>query len=184
VDTVNVSIVVGRPVEEVYAYLLDVANHAEFTDHYLVDWHLTRTDPVGVGAGARFRVKAPLQRFSWVGLNIVEADVPRRIVEVGAGGKFNRVKVEVVYTVTAAASAAAGAGPEAGAGAEAGAQAAERTEVSVGTRTEPATTSDRLMEVLGGRPWLRRKQTKALKRLRSILETGEGRGARPTVSGR
>jgi hypothetical protein len=178
VDTVNVSIVVGRPVEEVYAYLLDVANHAEFTDHYLVDWHLTRTDPVGVGAGARFRVKAPLQRFNWVGLNIVEADVPRRIVEVGAGGKFNRVKVEVVYTVTAAASAAAEAGPEAGA------RDAERTEVSVGTRTEPATTSDRLMEVLGGRPWLRRKQTKALKRLRSILETGEGRGARPTVSGR
>jgi hypothetical protein len=178
VDTVNVSIVVGRPVEEVYAYLLDVANHAEFTDHYLVDWHLTRTDPVGVGAGARFRVKAPLQRFNWVGLNIVEADVPRRIVEVGAGGKFNRIKVEVVYTVAAAASAGAGASPDAGA------QDGERTEVSLGTRTEPATTSDRLMEVLGGRPWVRRQQTKALKRLRSILETGEGRGSRPTVSGR
>ncbi|MCA1689916.1 MAG: hypothetical protein LC720_05620, partial [Actinobacteria bacterium] len=153
--------------------------------HYLVDWHLTRTDPVGVGAGARFRVKAPLQRFNWVGLNIVEADVPRRIVEVGAGGKFNRVKVEVIYTVTAAAAAAsAGAGADPGAGPGAGGEDAERTEVSLGTRTEPATTSDRLMEVFGGRPWVRRQQTKALKRLRSILETGEGRGSRPTVSGR
>jgi hypothetical protein len=39
------------------------------------------------------------------------------------------------------------------------------------------------MEVVGGRPWLRRQNTKALKRLRTILETGEGRGSRPTIAG-
>jgi len=66
VDPVNVSITVARPREEVFDYLVDIANHAEFTDHYLTDWHLTREDPVGRGAGARFRVKAPLQRFSWM----------------------------------------------------------------------------------------------------------------------
>ena len=41
-DPVTVSITVGRPREEVFAYLADIANHAEFTDHFLEDWHLTR----------------------------------------------------------------------------------------------------------------------------------------------
>ena len=49
------------PREEVFEYLADIANHAEFTDHFMVDWRLTREDSYGRGAGARFRVKAPLQ---------------------------------------------------------------------------------------------------------------------------
>jgi hypothetical protein len=163
VDTVNVSIVVGRPIEEVFAYLADIANHAEFTDHYLVDWHLTRTDSVGVGAGARFRVKAPLQRFAWVGVTIVETAEPERIVEAGSGGKFNRIKVEVVYALAAIDAA--------------------KTEVSFSVKTEPVTLSDRLPEMLGGRAWLRRQDMSALKRLRSVLETGERRGPRPTIAG-
>ena len=48
----------------------------EFTDHYLVDWHLTRIDSVGLGAGARFRVKAPGNRFSWGDVTFVEVDAP------------------------------------------------------------------------------------------------------------
>jgi hypothetical protein len=44
---VSVSIIVGRPREEVFDYLRDIANHAEFTDHYLEDWHLTRENTVG-----------------------------------------------------------------------------------------------------------------------------------------
>lgn len=162
-DTVNVSIVVGRPVEEVFAYLVDIANHAEYTDHYLVDWHLTRTDSVGVGAGARCRIKAPLQRFAWLGLNIVEVDAPLRIVEVGSGGKFNRIRTEVAYTLSA--------------------EDGDRTAVQLSTKTEPAMLSDRLVETFGAGPWLRRQNVKALKRLRTILETGDGRGARPTVGG-
>ena len=59
----------------------------EFTDHFLVDWHLTREDTVGCGAGARFRVKAPLNRFPWADSTIVELDAPRRIVEAGRGGQ-------------------------------------------------------------------------------------------------
>ena len=51
----TVSIVISAPRELVFDYLQDIANHAEFTDHYLVDWHLTRIDSVGRGAGARFR---------------------------------------------------------------------------------------------------------------------------------
>ena len=34
-DPVTVSTTIGRPREEVFAYLEDVANHPEFTDHFL-----------------------------------------------------------------------------------------------------------------------------------------------------
>src|SRR4030081_1894766 len=57
VDPVTVSTVITAPRERVFDYLQDIANHSEFTDHYLVDWHLTRIDSVGRGAGARFRLK-------------------------------------------------------------------------------------------------------------------------------
>src|SRR5216117_2893518 len=52
VDPLTVSTVVTAPRERVFDYLQDIANHGEFTDHYLVDWHLTRIDSVGRGAGA------------------------------------------------------------------------------------------------------------------------------------
>jgi len=164
VDPVNVSIVVARPREEVYAYLADIANHAEFTDHYLVDWHLTRTNTVGRGAGARFRVNVPLQRFNWMGVTIVEVEPPRRIVEAGRGGKFNRIRSLTTYTL------------EPGPGGT--------TRVTLSTETQPVTPADRLLESLGARGWVKRQNRKALRRLRSILEAGEQRGARATIAGR
>jgi uncharacterized protein YndB with AHSA1/START domain len=163
VDPLNVSVVVGRPIEEVFSYLLDIANHPEFTDHYLDDWHLTRTNTVGRGAGARFRVKAPLQRFSWMGLSIVEVDEPRRIVESGSGGKFNRVQMQAVYTLEPSGTG--------------------KTQVGLRTTTQPVTASDRMLERFGGRIWLRRQNSKALERLRSILESGGKPGPRATIAG-
>ena len=162
-EPVNVSITVARPREEVFDYLVDIANHAEFTDHYLTDWHLTREDPVGRGAGARFRVKAPLQRFSWMGVSLIEVDAPWRIVEAGRGGKYNRIRSMTVYTL------------------EPGAEDTTRVRLSV--ETEPVTISDRLMESLGVRSWTRRQNRRALRRLRSILEDGKHRGARVTIAG-
>ena len=162
-DPVSVSITVGRPREEVFAYLADIANHAEFTDHFLTDWHLTREDPVGRGAGARFRIKAPLQRFSWMGVSFIEVDAPWRIVEAGRGGKYNRIRSMTVYTLEPAAD--------------------DTTRVKLTTETVPATLSDRLMESLGARGWIRRQNRRALRRLRAILEDGKRRGARVTVAG-
>ncbi len=96
-DPVSVSIVVSAPREQVFDYLQDIANHSEFTDHFLVDWHLTRIDSVGRGAGARFRVKAPANRFSWADVTFAEVERPHRIVEVGRTGKNNRVRTLGVY---------------------------------------------------------------------------------------
>jgi uncharacterized protein YndB with AHSA1/START domain len=157
VDPVTVSIVVSAPREQVFDYLQDIANHPEFTDHYLVDWHLTRIDSVGRGAGARFRVKAPANRFGWGDVTLVEVERPHRIVEAGRMGKENRIRTLGVYDL---APAPAGA-----------------TRVRFTQQTIPAKLSDRLMETLGGRSWTRRKSARALRRLRGILEQVEGGGA-------
>ena len=151
-----------RPVTEVYDYLEDIANHAEFTDHYLEDFRLTREDSIGVGAGARFRVDAPLNRFSWADLTIAEADRPRRIVMRGRTAKYNRIRLVSQYAFEPVAGGS--------------------TRVALTTETEPPRLiSDKIMELLAGR-WFKRQQSKALKRLRSILEEGEQRGVRATVA--
>ncbi len=159
----TVSIVIDAPRERVFDYLQDIANHPEFTDHYLVDWHLTRANSVGRGAGARFRVTAPGNRFSWADVTFSEVDPPHRIVEVGRTGKANRVRTVGVYELSQGAGGT--------------------TRVRFTVQTEPRMLSDRLLESLGSRGWLRRKNTKAMRRLRSIIETGEGRGGRVTVAG-
>jgi uncharacterized protein YndB with AHSA1/START domain len=162
VDPHSVEVTIGRPREEVFQYLADIANHAEFTDHYLVDWRLTREDSYGVGAGARYRIKAPLNRFAWADTTLTEVEPPRRIVERGRTGKYNRNLTRGVYEL----DEAAGGG----------------TRVTYTRETKPKLPSDRLMEAIGG-GGLRRKSAKAMRRLRSILEEGRDRGHRVTVSG-
>lgn len=160
-DPVTSTVIVDRPATEVYDYLYDVANHAEFTDHYLKDFRLTREDTLGVGAGARFRVDAPLHRFSWADVTTVEAVRPRRIVQRGRTGKFNRNRVVTTYQLE----------PTGGS-----------TLVTLVTETEtPKLPSDRLLGLIA-RGWYRRNQKKALKRLRSILEENRKRGARATIA--
>ncbi|HEY5316499.1 MAG TPA: SRPBCC family protein [Solirubrobacteraceae bacterium] len=163
-EPVSVSTVISKPREEVFEYLADIANHAEFTDHYLVDWHLTREQSYGTGAGARFRVKAPFARFSWADMTFSELDPPSRIVEQGRGGKYNRVRLLGTYTLKD--------GPQ------------ESTDVEYRFETRPVQPSDRLIEVLGGRVWTRRQAAKAMRRLRSILEEDGKRGPRPSINGR
>ena len=75
-DPVSVEITIARPREEVFEYLADVANHAEFNDHFMVDWHLTREDTYGYGAGARFRLKMPFNRFPWGDTTVIEVEPP------------------------------------------------------------------------------------------------------------
>ncbi|MBV9607782.1 MAG: SRPBCC family protein [Solirubrobacterales bacterium] len=155
---------ISRPREEVFEYLADIANHAEFTDHYRTDWHLTREDSIGAGAGARFRLKAPLSRFNWADMTFAEVQPPFRIVERGRGGKYNRIRMLGTYTLSP------------------GAGGTTRVEYTI--ETVPVQPSDHLMEALGGSAWMRRKTRRAMRRLRSILEEDRDRGHRATVAGR
>jgi uncharacterized protein YndB with AHSA1/START domain len=163
VEPFTVTTTIAKPREQVYEYLADIANHAEFCDHYLVDWHLTRIDPYGPGAGARFRIKAPMQRFAWADMTFAEMQRPFRIVEHGRGGKYNRIRMLGVYTLSPAPG--------------------DSTKVQYTYETEPNQLSDKLLETLGGRSWSRRKAAKAMRRLRSILEDGRERGKRASVDG-
>jgi uncharacterized protein YndB with AHSA1/START domain len=164
VDPVTATVKIGRPREEVFAYLADIANHPEFSDHYLKDWRLTRIDSVGRGAGARFKVDVPLQRFSWADMTFVVVEPPHRIVAVGRGGKFNRIRTTAIWTLDV--------GPGGG------------TEVEYMVESEPALPTDRLMEAVSRqRGWFKRRVGKALRRLQSILEEDQDRGARASVGG-
>jgi uncharacterized protein YndB with AHSA1/START domain len=161
-DPVAVQVTIARPREEIFEYLADIANHAEFTDHYLKDWRLTRVNSYGKGAGARFRVDAPGNRFSWADVTFAEVEPPHRIVEVGRTGKFNRIRLVTVYRLLEASSGT--------------------TRVELTTETETRVLSDRILEKLGARAWTRRKAKKALRRLRTILEEDHGRGERVTLA--
>lgn len=161
-DPVTNSVLIDRPREEVFEYLADVANHLEFSDHYLTDFRLTREDTYGYGAGARFRLKMRGNRYGFADVSLIEVDRPRRIVEAGRGGKFNRTRFLSEYTLE---------------------QAGGGTRVTLTTETVPGILSDRLAEgLLFARGWVKRNQGKALRRLRSILEEGEGRGMRATIA--
>ncbi|MBV9819577.1 MAG: SRPBCC family protein [Solirubrobacterales bacterium] len=157
----TVSTTIAQPREQVYEYLADIANHAEFCDHYLVDWHLTRVDSYGAGAGARFRIDAPMQRFSWADMTLHDMQPPHRIMERGRGGKYNRIRMIGIYTLDPGPSGS--------------------TRVQYTFETEPSQLSDRLLETLGGRSWTKRKAAKAMRRLRSILEDGRERGERASI---
>jgi uncharacterized protein YndB with AHSA1/START domain len=149
VEPVTVSVIIDRPREEVFAYLVDIANHQEFTDHYLVDWRMTRVNTTGQGAGGRFRYKAPLQRFDFADVTFVDVDPPRRIVQAGRGGKYNRTRLRSIFEL------------EQGSGGV--------TRVTLTVETRPGTFADRLMESFGLRGWLKRKSAKGLRRLRATI---------------
>lgn len=163
-DQITVSTTIAKPREEIFEYLADISNHAEFSDHYMVDWHLTREDPYGKGAGARFRVKAPLARFAWADMTFAEVSPPFRIIEQGRGGKYNRIRMLGVYTLSPGSGGT--------------------TKVQYTIETETKLPSDRLFDALGSRRRSRRNAAKAMRRLRSILEDDRGRGKRTSISAR
>jgi uncharacterized protein YndB with AHSA1/START domain len=162
-DPVELHVNVDRPREEVFAYLADVANHPEFTDHFLKDWRLTREESAGRGAGARYRQGGRFDRFGYYDINVAEVDPPYRIVAVGRGGKYNRIKTFHEWVLEPTSSG---------------------TRVRYVYETEPPLRTDRFVEAASRRRgWFRRGAGKALRRLQGILEENRDRGARATIAG-
>ena len=162
-DPVTVSVLIAKPPEEVFDYLADVANHPEFSDHFLKEFRLLREDSYGRGAGARFKVHKRFNRFGWGDFTFIEVEPPRKLVAVGRAGKYNRVRTYYEWIISPAGG--------------------NSTRVELTAESEPAQPSDRLFDPLGGRGWFRRKANRALRRLQRILEEGHGRGPRATVAG-
>jgi uncharacterized protein YndB with AHSA1/START domain len=159
---VSTEIEIDAPREQIFATLLDLAARPSFTDHFLTDFHLTRIDPVGVGAGGRFRVKGPLRKV-WMDTTIVSVEEPFEIVEEGEAGRANRIRSHIVWRLTEAPGSL--------------------TCVRVSHWTEPAAV-DRALEVLsGGSIWLGRGWHRALRRLRDNVESDRPAAERIAVAG-
>jgi uncharacterized protein YndB with AHSA1/START domain len=149
--------------ERAFAAIADLALRPSFTDHFLTDFHLTRIESTGVGAGARFRVEAPL-RSVWMDTTIVAVEEPFRIVERGQGGRANRIATRTVWELSPAGGSL--------------------TKVALTHWTEPPNPLDRALELASGASfWQQRGWREALRRLRDLLESDRLDGERIGVAG-
>lgn len=159
----SAEIEIDLPRERVFEALTDLAERPSFTDHFLTDFHLTRIESTGVGAGARFRVRAPL-RSVWMDTTVVELDAPHRIVERGQGGRVNRIPTNTAWELIE--------GP------------GSLTTLRLSHWTEPTNPVDRALEVVtAASVWQERSWREALRRLRDRLESDAPRAARIAVAG-
>ncbi|MDQ8045573.1 MAG: SRPBCC family protein [Solirubrobacteraceae bacterium] len=162
-DAIRTQVTIERPPAEIYEYLLDVANYPEFLDHFLVDWHLTREDTYGIGAGARFKVDGK-DRFAWGDLTLVEATKPVSITLRGRGGRFNRIRTVYAFQFIPNATGVS-------------------TDVVLDVERDASAPFDRMRDAFGGRWSDKRRWRRALGRLDGIITRGEGHGKRVSVSG-
>ena len=160
---VSAEIEIDVPRERVFEAVADLALRPSFTDHFLDDFHLTRIESSGIGAGARFRVASPLRKV-WMDTAIVELEPPHRLTERGRGGRGNRIPTTTVWELTEGAGSL--------------------TRVRVSHWTEPPNPLDRALEVLAANSAsAQRGWRTALRRLRDGLESDAFSGGRVAVAG-
>jgi uncharacterized protein YndB with AHSA1/START domain len=159
---VTVDVHISAPREEVFDFVADLAGRPAWTDHYLEDYRLARPNPYGLGAAARFMLRAPLAK-EWAEIAIVECDRPRRILEEARVGRRGRNRSLALYEFESEAGGV--------------------THVELTTYGETASPVDQLKQ-LGAARWIRRQTSIALERLRLVFEEPpEGELARVTVAG-
>lgn len=148
---VSAEIEIDVPRERAFEAIGDLSRRPSFTDHLLTDFHLTRIEPAGVGAGARFRFRHWPRSF-WADTTIAEIEAPHRIVEHGHGGRANRIPTTTVWELLGGSGSL--------------------TRVRVSFWTEPSNPIDRVLEKLSGAA-LRQERAwrEALRRLRDLLES-------------
>jgi uncharacterized protein YndB with AHSA1/START domain len=146
----SAEIEIDAPRERVFAAIADLARRPSFTDHFLSEFHLTRIESTGIGAGARFRVVSPL-RSVWMDTAIAELAPPHRLVERGQGGRANRIPISTVWELTEGTGLL--------------------TRVRVSHWTDPSNPLDRTVELAAANSvWAQRGWREALRRLRDLLE--------------
>ncbi len=159
---VTVDTHISAPREALFDFVSDLAGRPAYMDHFLDDYRLARANPVGQGAAARFRLKAPMAS-QYAELRIEKMDRPRQIVEELRVGRRGRNRSVAVYDFTHE-------GPN-------------QTHVELTMYSEPATAVDRFREI-GAAWWVRRRTKKALERLRRIFEEPQdGPLKRATIAG-
>jgi uncharacterized protein YndB with AHSA1/START domain len=140
---------IDAPRERVFEFLCDLANRPAFTDHFIDQFRLERLESSGVGASARMRIT---KRRMWMETVIEEVLPPHRILERGRGGRWDRIPILTHWELVE--------GPGGG------------CEVTLAFWTEPAHPLDRLRERLGAERFYRRQWSRALSRLKDLIESG------------
>ena len=155
-------ITISAPREEVFDFIADMANRVAWMDHFLKDFRLTRVHSHGAGAGAAFKVDAPVFPLR-AEYQIIDAERPRHLRERGRVGRWGRTRGFTEWDL---------------------AESYGSTEVTVTVWTEPGIRWDGFKESFGARPWLQRQMAASLKRLRKIFEDQPDRPlARAGVAG-
>lgn len=145
---ISVNASIDAPRERVVETISDLAVRPAFCDHFLHDFRLARLPASGLGAAARFRVSPP-GATTWMDTAIAELE-PHLIREHGRSGRSNRSAVFTAWELLEGAGAV--------------------TEVRLAFWTEPGTHADRARELLGAGRWYRRRWSRALRRLKDLLE--------------
>jgi hypothetical protein len=141
VKPITVGITIARPRDELYDLVLDLRNHEAWTDHMLVDWS---------GTAERVRVRSALPGpADWLEIETISVDPPSSTVErtTGAGGKrvsYGTYRLSRVDPST--------------------------TGVEFELRIETMPRREKLLAPLL-RPWLRRGNAKAMRRLKEHAES-------------
>lgn len=159
---VSAEIEIDVPRQRAFEAIADLSLRPAFTDHFLSDFHLTRIEPRGIGAGARFRFDLRPRRV-WMDTTIVELEEPHRVLERGRGGRNNRIPSRTLWELTE------------------GPGALTRVRVSYWTEPNPL---DRGLELLSAAsiPYERRWH-EAMRRLRDLLESDSLEERRLVVAG-
>lgn len=138
---------IDAPREKIHDYLLDFTTRRQLYGDSIDQFRLTRIDPRGVGAGARFRFT---KGRAWVDSSITAAE-PGRISERGVSGRFNRVPTGTEW--------------------EFGESATGVTRLRISYWTEPAGAAKLFDRFTGRAGWHSRRLKRAAGRLRERMET-------------
>ena len=146
---VSAKVAIDAPREEVFELLVDLSARPAFTDHLMEDYRLLRIEPIGVGAGARFKIGDA----GWIDSVIEEADAPHRLLERGHGGYLNRIPNVTEWMLSETGH--------------------DGCEVQVTFWTEPERMVDKLRDARASERRLNKGLKKALERLRGLAESGQ-----------
>lgn len=139
---------IDAPRERVFDFICDLATRPGWIDHFASDYRVQRIPASGRGAAARFRVDGPAG-VRYMETVIAETDRPHQVVEHARGGRLDSVAMRLVWELEA--------GPT--------------TTVTLTFWTIPPSIFERIREI-GRERWWRRRWSKALGRMRDLIESG------------
>jgi hypothetical protein len=148
VGPITVTTSIDAPRERIFDFICDLAARPSWTEHFASEYRIERIPAAGRGAAARFRVDAPAG-VRYMETVIAEADRPHEVIEHARGGRLDAVSMRLVWELEP--------GPT--------------TTVTLTFWTSPPSLFGRIREI-GRERWWRRRWTRALARMRDLIESG------------